>query len=261
MTDTGLLPPKNHVCYIPTFSRSPVADGAQPYLRGLSDTEKEMAIATALRSLVSRELIEVTNIEQLDDLMRQQEATDAAGQNASHRTPVDMNIAQEAAIALNLRRTAERALAAELNTSAGMSHAFVYIHSADLFLIERVTTGGLHLFTLTNSIESAAEIVQDLVDPFGVADKDGRSRRLDPHALDSANVGSPLQQVIDGALVVGRLMVLSDSPGALVITYAAEREVWTVTVDEPHAPTGIVAQAIGAKSLGRKIADLLRTPE
>lgn len=56
-------------------------------------------------------------------------------------------------------------------------------------------------------------------------------------------------------------MVLSDSPGALVITYAAERELWTVTVEEPHAPTGIVAQAVGAKSLGRKIVGLLRIPE
>ncbi len=56
-------------------------------------------------------------------------------------------------------------------------------------------------------------------------------------------------------------MELSDSPGALVVTYAAEREVWTVTVEQPDAPTGIVAQAIGPQTLTRRISDLLHVAE
>ncbi|WP_431043807.1 hypothetical protein ACQUSR_19215 [Streptomyces sp. P1-3] len=232
-----------------------------PHLSSLSESERAVAISTALRSLISRELIEVANIEQLDDLMREQEAATAAGQSTGHRTPLDIRMTEEASLVLNLRRTAERALVGEINTSDGMSHCFVYVHSPELFLVERITTGGLHLFSLTNSSVAAAELVHGLVDPFGVADRDGRIQQLDPHALDRENVGGPLQKVIDKSLVVGRLMVLADDPGALVLTYAADVELWTVTVDRPHSPTGIVAQAVSERTLARKIQGLLKLPE
>lgn len=242
----------------------PVAPGdgiaPAPHLLGLSESERELAIATALRSLVSRELIEIGNIEELEDLMRVQESTEV-GADTGQRTPVDISMAEEAALVLNLRRTAERVLAGEFTTSGGTAHILVYIHADDLFLVERVTSGGMHLFTATNAIEDAAELVQAMVDPFGIADKDGPAKKLDPHALDRENVGPPLQRIIDNALVVGRLIVLSDSHGALVMTYATERAVWTVTVDEPHSPQGIVAQAVSTRSLGRKARKLLRLPK
>ncbi|WKX70974.1 hypothetical protein [Streptomyces sp. XD-27] len=231
-----------------------------PHMSRLTAKERAMAMSTALRSLVSRGLIELTNVEELYDLMRQQEA-DGSENDPDVRTPVDIRMTEEAALVLNLRRSAERALAAELTTSAGTAYALVYIHSAELFMVERVTTGGLHLFSLTNSSEDAAQLIQALVDPFGIADRDGRTQKLDPNALDSDNVGQPLQKVIDNSLVIGRLMVLADSDGALVLTYATDRDLWTVTVDEPNSPKGILAQAVGAKTLGRKIAGLLKLPE
>ncbi|QKW50423.1 hypothetical protein [Streptomyces buecherae] len=241
----------------------PVAPGdgiaSSPHLFSLTEAERELAIATALRSLVSRELIEIGNIEELEDLMRVQESAQGGG-DTGQRTPVDISMADEAVLVLNLRRSAERVLAGDATTSGGTAHIYVYIHSADLFLVERVTSGGMHLFTATNSIEDAAELVQAMIDPFGMADKDGPAKKLDPHALDRENVGPPLQRVIDNALVVGRLFVLSDSHGMLVMTYATEREVWTVTVDEPHSPQGIVAKSVSTRSLGRKVRKLLRLP-
>lgn len=230
-----------------------------PHLFELSESERQMAIATALRSLVSRELIEVRNIEELDALMREQESAEGQADGAQN-TPVDIRMTDDAALVLNLRRSAERVLAGEFTTSGGTAHVLVYIHSADLFLVERVTGGGMHLFSATNSPDDAAELVQALVDPFGVADKEGPARKLDPHALERENVGQPLQRVIDNALVVGRLIVLSDEEGALMMTYATEDQVWTVTVDKPHSPQGIVAQSASARSLARKVRKLLAHP-
>ncbi|MFH8368626.1 hypothetical protein [Streptomyces sp. NPDC018031] len=235
-----------------------------PHLANLSETERELVVATALRSLVSRELIEVDDIDELEELMRRQEAEQAAaGEGASlrQRTPVSIRMADEAALVLNLRRHAERLLSVELATSGGASHACVYVHAADLFLVERVTSGGLHLFTLTNDREAAAGLIQASVDPFGVAAKDGSPLPLDPHALDRDSVPAPLRRVIDDALVVGRLMLLADEPGPLVTTYATERELWSVVVEAPQSPEGIVARAHGTRSLGALISRLLELPQ
>lgn len=232
-----------------------------PHLFSLSESERQMAMATALRSLVSRELIEIGNIEELDALMQEQERDSAAGQAAGNQqTPVDMRMTDDAALVLNLRRSAERVLAGEFTSSGGTVHILVYIHSAELFLVERITGGGLHLFSATHSAESAAELVQSLVDPFGIAAKEGAARKLDPHALERENVGQPLQRVIDNALIVGRLIVLADEDEALIMSYATKDQVWAVTVDKPHSPKGVVAQEMSPRSLTRKIRGLLKCP-
>ncbi|MFF5716960.1 hypothetical protein [Streptomyces buecherae] len=232
-----------------------------PHLAKMPEGQRDTAIATALRSLVSRELIEVANIEEIDELIRQQEAAEARGETVNERAPIDIRLAEEAALVLSLRGSAERVLAADLTASDDTSHAFVYIHAADLFLVERVTSGGMHLFTLTNAPESAAELVQALVDPFGVAETEGPEQRLSPDALDRDSVPRSVRRVIDTALVVGQLMVLSDTEGALVTTYATGKEVMTVTVDEPHSPKGIVAQTLSTRALRRKIIKLLKLPK
>jgi hypothetical protein len=113
------------------------------------------------------------------------------------------------------------------------------------------------LFTLAARAEDAAAIVQSLVDPFGVANRDGTALQLAPDALTAGEPGPPLAPVIDTALVVGQLTLLADSPGPMVLTYATDSELWTVRVDAPHAPDGIVARAVAPRTLLRELTGLL----
>ncbi|MFJ8308924.1 MULTISPECIES: hypothetical protein [unclassified Streptomyces] len=236
-----------------------------PHLDAMSDAEREWVLATALRSLVARDLVEVENIEELDAVLR---ASSEAGmdrpedQKAEDDAPVSgaalkMKISPEVDLALVLRRTAGHIVVAEQQTIRGSIHALVYVHARDLLLVERITGGGMHIFTLANSASDAAEMLQALTDPFGVADEDGPARQLDPQALDSAGVGEALNSAIENALVVTQLVVLSDPPGSLLTTYATENSVWTVLVHKPHDPKGITARAVGNRSLTRSIRNLI----
>ncbi|WP_347125535.1 hypothetical protein [Streptomyces sp. 21So2-11] len=232
-----------------------------PHLEKLSAQEREWAYATALRSLVSRQAVEIDNIEELDALVRSAESS--TSENATTEQPargqvdVDMRITPEVSLALTLRRTAGRALAVEQQTSRGAAHAFVYIHAEDLYLVERITSGGLHMFTLANHADDVAELVQLFVDPFDVADKDGRTQKLTPGQLDEDNLGGPLSEAINNAMVVGQLVLLSDAPGPLLTTYATDEKVWTVLVEKPDAPTGIEARPVGSSTLRRMILRLI----
>ncbi|WKU46456.1 hypothetical protein Q3V23_21690 [Streptomyces sp. VNUA116] len=223
-----------------------------PHLDGLSGEEREWAVTTALRSLVAHKLVEIANIPELDALMR------SADQSAT--AEVDMRISLEVDLALVLRRTASRALVLEQQTAAGSVHAVVYIHTADLFLVERVTSGGLHIFTLASSADGTADMLQTLMDPLGIADRDGPSMQLDPSALGSDKVGAPLDGVINNALVVGQLVLLADEPGPLVMSYATESAVWIVNVDAPHAPSGVTARSVSHSTLKAQIVRLLGLP-
>jgi hypothetical protein len=233
-----------------------------PRLTELSAQEREWSYVTALRSLVSREVVEVANIDELDAVLRQ--AQDAAAEAAAD-TPsgvgFDLRITPEVSLALTLRRTASRALVVEQHTSGGVTHAVVYIHSADLYLVERVTAGGLHIFTLAGSAKDAAHVVQLLVDPFDVADKDGRAQQLTPQQIADDNVGRLLGEAIDSALVVGQIVLLADAPGPLLTTYATDRALWTVFVEQPNAPKGIEARPVGKSTLNRMIRRLITLPD
>jgi hypothetical protein len=225
-----------------------------PHLATLSEEQREWVLGTALRSLVSRGAVEVANISELDAVLRS-EGTD------SHITAdVDMRVTPEVSMALTLRRTAARALAVEQQTSNGSVTAFVFVHSPELLLIEQVTGGGMHIFTLASKARDAARIVQALVDPFGTADRDGKVLQLDQSALTADTVDKKLASVIDRALVVSQLIVLADEPGPLLTTYATDREVWAVNVDSPQAPTGITAQAVSERTLEGFIIKLIRQP-
>jgi ABC-type histidine transport system ATPase subunit len=225
-----------------------------PHLSTLSEEQREWVLATALRSLVSRGAVEVANIPELDAVLRSE------GTDAQSTADVDMRVTPEVSMALTLRRTAARALAVEQQTSSGSVTAFVFVHSSDLLLIEQVTDGGLHIFTLASTARDAARIVQALVDPFGTADRDGRVLQLDPSALTDDTVDKKLASVIDRALVVSQLIVLADEPGPLLTAYATDREVWVVNVDSPQAPTGITAQAVSERTLEKFINKLIRQP-
>lgn len=231
-----------------------------PHLEGMSAQEREWVLATALRSLVSRELVEVGNIGELDALVRQPPGeSDALQDNGvdGDAVEVDMRVTPELDLALVLRRTADRVLAVEQNTAAGTAFAYVYVHTTDLLLIERVTSGGLHLFTLAASVRDAADVIRTLIDPFGVADRDGRSLKLDAGALEPEQVGQPFKGIIDSALVVGQLILLADTPGPLLMTYATGKELWMVSVDAPQAPTAVTARSVGQMTLTDSIARLL----
>lgn len=72
----------------------------KPHLAAMDAQQREWAMATALRSLVARETIEIHNIEEL-----------AATLHGAPETAVDMRIRVDVDLALTLRRTADRALA------------------------------------------------------------------------------------------------------------------------------------------------------
>jgi hypothetical protein len=230
-----------------------------PRLGDLSPEEREWAYATALRSLVSREAVELANIDELDAVLRAHQGTQ---ENESTTAPsgvnADLRITPEVSLALTLRRTAAKALVVEQHTSGGVAHALVFMHSKDLYLVERVTPGGLHMFTLANSSQDAAKIVQLTIDPFDVADKDGRVQQLTPEEVNEENVGRPLNEAINSALVVGQMVLLSEKPGPLLTTYATDHSVWTVYVEQPNSPSGIEARPVSKATLNRMISRLLR---
>ena len=225
-----------------------------PHLTTLSEEQRGWVLATALRSLVSRGAVEVANIAELDAVLRSE------GADSNLTADVDMRLTPEVSMALTLRRTAAQALAVEQQTSNGSVTAFVFVHSPELMLIEQVTGGGMHIFTLASKARDAARIVQTLVDPFGTANRDGKALQLDPSALTTDTVDKVLAPVIDKALVVSQLIVLADEPGPLLTTYATDREVWAVNVDSPQAPTGITAQAISERTLEEHIIKLIKRP-
>lgn len=233
-----------------------------PKLAELTTQERDWAYTTALRSLVSREAVEVSNIEELDAVLRSAQASEPSG-SAAEPTNVDLDlrITPEVSLALTLRRAASRALAVEQHTSGSATHAIVYVHSNDLYLVERVTAGGLHIFTLASSARDAAEVVQGLIDPFEVANKDGRIQQLTPQQISEDNVGRPLSEAINSALVVGQMVLLADQPGPLVTTYATDDALWTVFIEQPHSPTGIEARPIGRSSLNKMIRRLITLPD
>ncbi|PSM38767.1 hypothetical protein C6Y14_34880 [Streptomyces dioscori] len=243
-----------------------------PRITELSGQERDWVYATALRSLVSREAVEVTNIDELDAVLRAAFASSQSGDAASGATvpadgtdpgsvpsgvDLDMRITPEVSLALTLRRTAARALAVEQHTSSGVTHMLVYIHAEDLYLVERVTGGGLHMFTLASSAKDAADMVQLFIDPFEVADKDSRVQQITPEQISDDNVGRALGEAINNALVVGQTVLLADAPGPLLTTYATDKDLWTVYVEKPNAPTGIEARAVGKTSLHRAITKLI----
>jgi hypothetical protein len=223
-----------------------------PHLATLEAEQREWVLATAIRSLSSRGAIEIANIPELDALMRSEGRFEKGG-----TADVDMRISPDVDLALVLRRTANSVLALEQQTSRGSVHGFVYVHSPELMLIEQVTGGGMHIFTLADSAADAAKMMQVLVDPFGVADKDSKTRQLDVAAMTSGQVDGPLGEAINNALVVSQLIVLGDEPGPLVTTYATENAVWTVRVDKPQAPTGVQARSLSERSLNSEITHLI----
>ncbi|MGN9819122.1 hypothetical protein ACTMUQ_27710 [Streptomyces sp. SD11] len=241
-----------------------------PRISALSGQEREWVYATALRSLVSREAVEVANIDELDAVLRAADASSRSGDADSGEgtdpgsvpsgVDLDMRITPEVSLALTLRRTAARALAVEQHTSSGVTHMLVYIHAEDLYLVERVTGGGLHMFTLASSAKDAADMVQLFIDPFEVADKDGRVQEITPEQISDDNVGRALGEAINNALVVGQTVLLADAPGPLLTTYATDKALWTVFVEKPNAPTGIEARPVGKTSLRKMITELITPP-
>ncbi|MGW0567687.1 hypothetical protein [Streptomyces tauricus] len=241
-----------------------------PRISALSGQEREWVYATALRSLVSREAVEVANIDELDAVLRAADASSRSGDADSGEgtdpgsvpsgVDLDLRITPEVSLALTLRRTAARALAVEQHTSSGVTHMLVYIHAEDLYLVERVTGGGLHMFTLASSAKDAADMVQLFIDPFEVADKDGRVQEITPEQISEDNVGRALGEAINNALVVGQTVLLADAPGPLLTTYATDKALWTVFVEKPNAPTGIEARPVGKTSLRKMITELITPP-
>lgn len=230
---------------------------AAPHLEGMTEQQREWVLATALRSLVSRELVEVTNVDELDATLER--AGRKGGQDESAQVEVDLRFTKGLDQVLLLRRTADRLLTVERTTSGGTVRTYAYLHGSDLILIEHVTGGGLHFFTLTSSVAEAAEAIRDLVDPYAVTANglDGPVLELDSGDIEAGVVGEPLAGVIEGALVVGELFLLADEPGPLLTTYATASQLWTVSVEAPHDSTGITARSVGQRTLTDGIARLL----
>lgn len=217
----------------------------KPHLEAMTPEQREWSLATALRSLVAREAVEIHNTEELNKAL-----------HGGPEVRIDMHVRMDIDLALTLRRTADRMLAIKQHTAVGTAYACVHLHDTDLMLVERITAGGMHLFTLANNTDDVVNLVQPLLDPLGVADRDGDIHRLDPSALEPGKVG-PLTRVIDNSRVVGELVLLSDPPGPMMTTYATDRAVWAVFVEQPHAPDGITARRVSTATLSRQIVKML----
>ncbi|MFI7230590.1 hypothetical protein ACIBO5_45910 [Nonomuraea angiospora] len=217
----------------------------KPHLTDMDPQQREWVLATALRSLVAREAVEIRNIEELNGVLQ-----------GAREAQVDMRLRMEIDLALTLRRTADRVLTVKQQSAAGSAFGYVYIHASNLLLVERITAGGMHLFTLASKAYDVVDLVQPLLDPFGVADRDGEIRSLDPSALDREHVG-PLAAVVDNACIVGELVLLSDPPGPMMTTYATDRAVWAVFVDRPQAQSGMTTRPVSAPTLSRHIIEML----
>ncbi|TMU90710.1 hypothetical protein [Streptomyces sp. DASNCL29] len=225
---------------------------ATPHLEGMSAQEREWVLATALRSLVSRDLVEIANAVELDVALREGHGSD--------EVELDMRLSPDLELVLALRGTAGRVLAVERTTSAGTEYVYVYLHTRDLLLVEQVTGGGMHSLSLVATVEEAAETIRQLVDPQEVAGHDGFSQEIDPQDLRRDAIDPPLKDVIDNALVVGQLVLLADLPGPLLMTYATAEELWAVSVDAPDAPTGVTARCVGRQTLVDRIVHMMAFP-
>lgn len=225
---------------------------AAPHLEGMSAQEREWVLATALRSLVSRDLVDIANAAELDIALQEKDG--------SAEVELDMRLSPDLELALALRGTAERVLAAERTTSAGSEYIYVYLHTPGLLLVEQVTGGGMHSFSLVAAVQEAVETIRRLVDPQDVAGHDGRPQELDPQALERDAIDPPLKHVIDNALVVGQLVLLADTAGPLLMTYATAEELWAVNVDTPDAPTGVTARSVGRQTLVDRIGHMMAFP-
>ncbi len=225
---------------------------AAPHLEGMSAQEREWVLATALRSLVSRDLVEIANAAELDVALREGHGSD--------EVELDMRLSPDLELALALRGTAGRVLAVERTTSAGTEYVYVYLHTRDLLLVEQVTGGGMHSLSLVATVEEAAETIRQLVDPQEVAGHDGSSQEIDPQDLRRDAIDPPLKDVIDNALVVGQLVLLADLPGPLLMTYATAEELWAVSVDAPDAPADVTARSVGRQTLVDRIVHMMAFP-
>ncbi|MFC4008442.1 hypothetical protein ACFOY2_14525 [Nonomuraea purpurea] len=217
----------------------------KPHLSSIEAQQREWVLATTLRCLVAREAVEIRNIEQMNAVL-----------HGAQQAQVDMHIRVEIDLALTLRRTADRVLAVKQQSAAGTAFGYVHIHTTNLLLVERITAGGMHLFTLAGKVRDVVDLVQPLLDPFGVADRDGEIRSLDPLTLDREHVG-PLSAVIDNTRYIGELVLLSDPPGPMMTTYATDRAVWAVFVDRPQAQSGMTTRPVSAATLSRHIIEML----
>ncbi|MER8161626.1 hypothetical protein [Streptomyces sp. NPDC094472] len=223
---------------------------AAPHLEGMSAQEREWVLATALRSLVSRDLVEIANAAELDVALEEK--------HDSAKVELDMRLSPDLELALALRGTAERVLAVERTTSVGTEYAYIYLHTPELLLVEQVTGGGMHSLSLVATVQEAVETIRRLVDPQEVAgEHDGRPQELDPRALERDAIDPPLKHVIDNALVVGQLVLLAGTPGPLLMTYATAEELWAVSVDAPDVPTGVTAWSVGRQTLVDRIAQMV----
>lgn len=220
---------------------------SSPHLSTLPPEQQNLVMATALRSLVTRGVVEISNVQGMAAVLN--------GSHGSSLAQVDMRIQFDVDLVLTLRRTADRALALRQETAAGAAFAYAYIHTSHLLLLERVTTAGVHLFTLVGNIRDAAVLLCSFVDPFGVADRDSPEQRLGP-SLDRDDIG-PLAGIIDNAKIVTSLALLADDPGPMMVAYGTDTAIWTVTVDRPQGPTGIRSQAVGRETLTRRLMDML----
>ncbi|MEQ4719628.1 hypothetical protein [Nonomuraea sp. B19D2] len=123
----------------------PGQENPKPHLSAMDSQQREWVLATALRSLVSREAVEIRNIEELNAVLY-----------GAPEAQVDMHVRVEIDLALTLRRTADRALAIKQQSAVGSAFGYVHIHATDLLLVERITTGGMHLFTLAGNLAGQA---------------------------------------------------------------------------------------------------------
>ncbi|MCU1691420.1 MAG: hypothetical protein JWM64_511 [Frankiales bacterium] len=223
-----------------------VLDGAPaptPYLDVLDEAAAQVAVSSGVRSLVARGLAEPL-VEPGASLMR---------------TAVEVRVLAELAVVLTLRTRATRvvtALTATAEDPDGTTTLF-HVHPGQVVLAERVTPGGLHLFTLATG-EDAAALLADEVDPGSAA-----GPVADPVTLPAAGVADPadvawstLRRALDDAVVVTELLATgADGLSRLISLYATADAVWVVSGEA--GAEQVEASSVSPDGLGALLRGLL----
>lgn len=220
---------------------------ATPHLDSLPEAQREMAKATAIRTLIAHGTALVTNAEEVREAIR----ADADQEVAIGLQPTGL-----VKLVLALRGTAAYLLIAELHAAAGASYAYFYLRGPGPVLREHVSDGGMHSYAAVRPENLAAEI-RDFLDPLGVAREDGIPVELTADALETHQAG-PLNPVLESALCAGRLILVpaDGTAGPMLLTYATSESVWAVQAREPG--DALTARAVSAGTLGDMVSEILR---
>lgn len=208
----------------------------RPWYSALADSERDLALAVALRGLVARGL-----------------AVPSAVQSVSG--DVTLAVTGDISAVLAARRAASAVLMAQRRTADASSFRALYLQGADVVVEEDVSPGGLHTLAVVR-VDEALDRLVELVDPQHAATADGPTVSIEladvaegktgAGPVDDARWVSVVSAVITVAgQVVERQLSVYSLPDTVYVAHARE--------DEPVSDV----YEVGRRSLLGRLAGLL----